>query len=372
MMLNAESEIPFLYSAKNVLPARAKLNLSLSILGQRADGYHDLQSVMVTIALADRLHIAMTRSSRSTQCIDVGDDNDKCSCLASAAVSGRDTGTSFDEVTALEWRVGTDLASIPDDQDNIAWKAALAFCRAADIAPASMIFSADIEKNIPEEAGLGGGSTDAAAVLRFLHCAWRQGGADAFGKDSRFFTSTLLEKAACRTGADVPFCLRGGIAFCEGIGERMTPLAMRLPYPVLLAIPPSGIKTVEAYARLRRLRQETQSHHRSHMASGLTREALIKAWQNALNEGDLAAIAPLVHNDFIEVIVYQDPSMIRLFEALQGTGAPIVSLSGSGPVCFALFEEEKDGHAAQYQIQKLFPNVRFIMTALSPEEDILI
>ena len=145
MMLNAESEIPFLYSAKNVLPARAKLNLSLSILGQRADGYHDLQSVMVTIAFADRLHIAMTRSSRSTQCIDVGDDNDTCSCLASAAVSGSDTGTSFDEVTALEWRVGTDLASIPDDRGHCL-KAALAFCCVADIAPASMIFSADIEK----------------------------------------------------------------------------------------------------------------------------------------------------------------------------------------------------------------------------------
>jgi len=372
-MLSAESEIPFSYSEKNVLPARAKLNLSLSILGQRADGYHDLQSLMVTLALADRLRIVMTRSDYSIHRINTSEKYEKRLSLSSCAVSESDTGTSsLSETLALDWRVGTDHKSIPDDQDNIAWKAALAFCRAADIAPTSMIFSADIEKNIPEEAGLGGGSADAAAVLRFLYGAWRQGGADAFEKDSRLLTYALLEKAACATGADVPFCLRGGVAFCEGIGERITPLAMRSTFPVLLAVPPSGIKTGEAYSRLHRLRQDKQSRHRSHKASDLSREALIKAWQKALNESDLTAIASLVHNDFIEVAVYQDPSMIRLFEALQGTGAPVVSLSGSGPVCFCIFEEEKDGYAAQLQMQKLFPNVRFMMTTISPEEDVLI
>lgn len=372
-MLSAESETPFLYSAKNVLPARAKLNLSLSIFGQRADGYHDLQSLMVTLSLADRLHVAMTRSDQLIQRISTSEQCKKRSYSATCVVSECNTGTSSsNETLALDWRVGTDQTSIPEDHNNIAWKAALAFCRAADIAPTSVIFSADIEKNIPEEAGLGGGSADAAAVLRFLYNAWQQGGADAFEKDPRLLTSALIEKAACATGADVPFCLRGGVAFCEGIGERMTPLVMRSPFPVLLAIPPSGIKTGEAYARLHQLRQKANPRHRPYKASDLNREALIKAWQKALDEGDLTAIAPLVHNDFIEVAVYQDPAMTRLFEALQGTGAPIVSLSGSGPVCFALFEEEKDGHSAQLQMQNLFPNVCFMMTTLSPEEDVLI
>ncbi len=373
-MLSAESEASLLYSAKHVLPARAKLNLSLSVLGRRADGYHDLQSVMVTLALADEVRILTAQFDHSTQRDEIADGSQKSTRTALDSMTGFDADAerSFSgEATALDWRVSTNQPTIPDNQDNIAWKAALAFCRAVGISPAAMIFSVDIVKNIPQEAGLGGGSANAAAVLRYLYRMWHRVGANAFGIDPHHLTHTVLEKAACTTGADVPFCLRGGIAFCEGVGERMTPLTLRSSYPVLLAIPPLAVKTADAYKRLHRARHESDVRLRPQQARFSNREALIEAWQDAFNKDALTAIAPLVNNDFVDVTVRQNPAMIRLFTALQDTGAPIVSLSGSGPACYALFEEREACRTAKLRLQKLFPNVRFISTTLSPEEDVL-
>jgi 4-diphosphocytidyl-2C-methyl-D-erythritol kinase len=115
-MLSAESEASLLYSAKHVLPARAKLNLSLSVLGRRADGYHDLQSVMVTLALTDEVRILTAQFDHSTQRDEIADGSQKSTRAALDSMTGFDADAerSFSgEATALDWRVSTNQPTIP-------------------------------------------------------------------------------------------------------------------------------------------------------------------------------------------------------------------------------------------------------------------
>ena len=153
-----------------VLEARAKLNLSLDIVGRREDGYHLLEMVMQSISLSDRITIQKA-------------DTLSLSC---------------------------DKAGIPLDERNIAIKAAKAFFSALGTSFGAKIH---MEKRIPSEAGMGGGSADGAAVLYGLNLLYDAG-----------FSLLALQQIGLLVGADVPFCLQGGTAFVSGIGEKIKPL----------------------------------------------------------------------------------------------------------------------------------------------------
>ena len=153
--------------------AFAKVNLTLDVLGKREDGYHDLQSVMQTLSIRDDVEI------------DVG--------------------------TGKPWSLSCSREDLPQDERNLAWKSAKVFCEQLKIDPQGLAIR--ITKRIPSEAGLGGGSADAAAVLRALNRAY----------DAPLSIPALCELGA-QVGSDVPFCVMGGTAIVEGRGELLTKL----------------------------------------------------------------------------------------------------------------------------------------------------
>lgn len=259
--------------------ARAKLNLSLDVTGRRPDGYHELRTVMHTCSLCDILRIS----------------------------AGSGEGL----------RVRCDLPGLPEDGDNLAGRAAALLREETGVGARVEI---EIEKHIPFAAGLGGGSADAAAVLRVLGRLW---GAKE---------ETLLRVAA-RVGADVPFCLRGGAALCGGIGERMEPLPPMPPCRILILKPGEGASTPAVfgeYDRSPELRRDTD------------------AVAEALRSGDLAALGRGMGNALAGPCARLVPASLRGTEALRQAGALAAMLSGSGTASFGLFDREETAlHAAE-------------------------
>jgi 4-diphosphocytidyl-2-C-methyl-D-erythritol kinase len=203
--------------------APAKLTVSLFVTGVRTDGYHELDAEMVTVSLADELVFEDGRSGLT--------------------------------VEAEEW---TRATALPAEADNLVTRALVASRRSAAVR---------LTKRIPLGAGLGGGSADAAAVLRW-----------AGAKDP---------EVASRLGADVPFCVTGGRARVQGIGERVTPLAFEAR-DYLLVLPPFGVDTAAAY----RAWDARPSHEGpNHLAAGaLSAEPRLVHWRDAL--GDLTGCEP--------------------------------------------------------------------------------
>jgi 4-diphosphocytidyl-2-C-methyl-D-erythritol kinase len=156
-----------------VLRAAAKVNLTLEVLGKRADGYHEIATVMQAVDLSDRI--------------------------------------TLDDADALELR--SDSATVPSDASNLAWRAAAALREAARIETGVRIA---VDKRIPVAAGLGGGSSDAAAVLIGLNRLWRLQ-----------WSIERLDEVAATLGSDVPFFLRGGAALARGRGEKVEALKGR-------------------------------------------------------------------------------------------------------------------------------------------------
>ena len=176
--------------------AFAKVNLTLDVLGKRPDGYHDLQSVMQTISIRDDVELDI------------------------------DTGKP--------WTLSCSAEGIPEDDRNLAWKAAKVFCDKLGKDPNGL--SIRITKRIPSGAGLGGGSADAAAVLRALN---------------RFYDSPLsvfaLAELGAQVGSDVPFCTLTGTAMVEGRGERLRPLPPMPDCTFVVCKPVFSVSTPEQY-----------------------------------------------------------------------------------------------------------------------------
>lgn len=264
------------------LPAYAKLNLTLDILGARPDGYHEMRTVMQSISLHDDVRVALTEGTEIT-----------------CAVSGAD---------------------LPCDEKNLAVRAALAFFRETGLAPRGV--SITLKKRIPSEAGMAGGSADAAAVLRALRalCA-----------------PELSDDALCavgaRVGSDVPFCIRGGTQLAEGRGEVLTPLS---PAPALYAAvckPDFPISTPALFARVDGVT--------------LTRHPDTDAALAALETCDAAALCESVRNVFEEVLPPEQKSRIDAIKrALLSHGAHCAAMTGSGSAVFGLFSDEGACQAA--------------------------
>lgn len=260
-----------------VLQASAKINLSLDITGRRADGYHELDTVMQSVSLADTVELSKT---------------------ADGTISVR-----------------CDDTSIPQGGDNIAHRAALAYFDAAGL-PAQSV-SVFIRKRIPSQAGLGGGSADAAAVLHGLCALFSPLPEDA------------LLRAGASAGADVPFCLTGGTLRARGIGELLSPVPVLPACPMLIVKPPIGMSTAAAYAAY------------DHLPTGCPPRT--GALLTALEDGSLDAIGAALDNAFANASPL--PAVESIRRTLRAAGAVGACMSGSGTAVFGLFADE---HTARH------------------------
>jgi 4-diphosphocytidyl-2-C-methyl-D-erythritol kinase len=249
--------------------APAKINLFLAVTGRRADGYHDLITLMCAISLYDR--ITLRFGGRGIQ-------------------------------------VFCDHPAVPEDDNNLVHRAASRFF---DRLGGPRGVAVRIDKQIPVAAGLGGGSSDAAAVLGGLN--------RVFGRP---FAPEILQRMALAVGADVPFFLRGKPALATGIGERLEPVADLAPYHVLTVCPDLKVSTAEVYKNLN---------------LGLTKcEKKLK--QLHLKTERFDALYFLC-NDLETVTIRNFPQINEIKEALLGLGAAGALMSGSGPAVFGLFAD---------------------------------
>ncbi len=255
-----------------VIEARAKINLTLAVLGRRADGYHELDTIMHTISLADTVEIARA---------------DTLSLALSAGAA-------------------------PLGKENLMMRAAAWFFAETGIAGGAAM---RLWKRIPQEAGLGGGSADAAAVLRGLN--------DLYGKP---FPVSELAKRAAAIGADVPFCVLGGAARCRGIGEKLTPLPAWEGISLLIVRPAVSVSTRAAYAALDE--------------SGAARENKTDAAAEALREKNFPKLAASLANDFEAALFPGAPALAAASAELKAFGFP-ARMTGSGSAFFVFVPAEK-------------------------------
>ncbi len=256
------------------IQAFAKLNLTLDILGKREDGYHDLRMVMQSITLADTL--------------------------------------TLEENQGEGLRVSANLRFLPTGEKNLAAAAALRFWEALGREPEDLDIR--IEKRIPVCAGMAGGSSDAAAVLRALN-----------QRAGEPFSPKELARLGERVGSDVPYCVLGGTALAEGRGEVLTPLP---PLPrcwVVACKPDFPISTPELFAQADRVKLRRRPD-----TAGLVA---------ALEAGDLGGVARRMYNVFEDVLparLYTRVAEIK--NDLIQCGALGANMSGSGPTAFGLFD----------------------------------
>ncbi|MFT9056358.1 MAG: 4-(cytidine 5'-diphospho)-2-C-methyl-D-erythritol kinase [Ethanoligenens sp.] len=254
------------------LQAYAKINLTLDIIGRRTDGYHELDTVMQSVSLADTVQLTkMPGGGLSVRC---------------------------------------DNAQLPQDKENIAYRAAMTYFETAHM-PVQDV-SIVIRKQIPSQAGLGGGSADAAATLIGL-CT-------LFGS---LPTETLLQ-AGASIGADVPFCLTGGCLRARGIGELLSPLPLLPECTILIAKPAVGMSTADAYAAYDRL-PVGQPPYTNALIAALSGRNLQKI--GAALDNVFAKTAPL-------------PAVEAIRTTMHAAGAAGACMSGSGTAVFALFADE--------------------------------
>lgn len=269
--------------------ANAKINLTLDVTGERPDGYHDLCMVMQSVTLCDTLQIMIREGTR------------------------------------LE--VQTTNRYIPKNDKNLAAAAAVQYFRNAGIPrPGLSIF---IEKNIPVCAGLGGGSSDGAAVLRVLNARY---GA---------LTSEQLLETGAQVGSDVPYCIAGGTMLAQGKGELLSALAPLPPCYVVICKPDFPISTPILFSKINctklRCRPDT---------GGMI---------SALEEGDLSGVARRVYNVFEDVIEPKRREELKAIRTVMiDSGALGVSMSGTGPSMFGLFDRRESAEKAQKRLLKRY------------------
>jgi 4-diphosphocytidyl-2-C-methyl-D-erythritol kinase len=265
--------------AKSPLKVRAfaKINLGLRVLGLRPDGYHELRTVFQSIALHDTLTVSRARGAFRLECDD---------------------------------------PSCPSDQRNLVWQAAERMWDAARRRGALRDVVVRLQKRIPAEAGLGGGSSDAAAALRALAALWRVK-----------LTRDDLHRMASELGADVPYFLEGGTAFGLDRGDLLLPLVdMPLAW-VTLVIPSFGVSTKDAFAWWDEQR-----------GNGL-------ASQGRRDRGPVRSALQFA-NDLQEPVARRHPVVPRLVRRLEREGATRAALSGSGSAVFGLFERRPEAQRA--------------------------
>jgi 4-diphosphocytidyl-2-C-methyl-D-erythritol kinase len=269
-----------------ILNANAKINITLEVGGIRADGYHSLRSIMAPISLCDT--VTLTKSS---------DLSCKCS------------------------------RPLPTESDNIAYKAAKLFFETTGINGGVDIY---IKKRIPVSAGMGGVSTDAAAVLRGLNEMYNAG-----------LSEDELCQIGVKLGADVPFCIYNRPCFAEGIGEVLTPIKIYRPLPLVVTIGSEGASTKLMYQIIDSI-ENRESFSHSEML-------------HYLAVGNIRRVAKTMRNDF--ELCYDDESGVAdSRRLLLENGAISAMMSGSGSSVFGIYNNI---HLARKAVENVRKNNRF-------------
>lgn len=280
------------------LNAHAKINIGLDVLRRREDNYHEVRMVMQTIGLHDHITIEI-----------------------------------LPEDTIL---LETNTPSLPSGQENLAYRAAALIKKEYPITRGVKIF---LEKHIPAAAGMAGGSSDCAAVLkgmnRLFHLSLDQ--------------QTLMDLGV-RLGADVPYCILGKTALSEGIGELLTPLSCSFECAVLIAKPPIQVSTAHVYQQLD--------------IPKLKKHPDIDGILAALRQNDIKAAAPLMENVLETVTAREYPVIETLKGIMMKNGALGALMSGSGPTVFGLFDSETAARAAKLACERQNSKNCVILTAM--------
>ena len=258
--------------------AHGKINLALDVLGRRDNGYHDVRMIMQSVGLYDNVEI-----------INLG-----------PSASGKP-----------EIDIETNLRYLPNNENNLAHKAAMLLMEEFYIARHIAI---KIKKLIPVAAGMAGGSADAAAVLKGVNRLFGLG-----------LSAEELKKRGVTLGADIPYCIDGGTALSEGIGEILTPLPPMPQCIILLVKPPINVSTKLVYEKLDS--KEIEYHPD------------IDGMIDAIKAGDLHAMAAKLGNVLQTVTESEYPIITEIKNKMLEMGALNSMMSGSGPTVFGIFDD---------------------------------
>ena len=272
--------------------AYAKVNLTLDVLDKREDGYHDLKSVMQTLSIRDDIEI------------DVG--------------------------TGKPWKLLCSKEGIPTDERNLAWKAAKVYCDALNKDPNGLEIR--ITKRIPVEAGMGGGSADAAAVLRALN--------DYYGNP---LSILALAELGAQVGSDVPFCVVGGTAMVEGKGEKLRKLPDMPDCIFVVCKPDSSVSTPALYKKIDEVTIPKRPDH--------------QAMESALLAGDLEKVAHNLYNVFDAVVTEEHLELNYIKSLFHQYGAVGYQMTGSGSAVYAIVSEFEVAAVICNMLQSNYPNV---------------
>ncbi|MBP5198224.1 MAG: 4-(cytidine 5'-diphospho)-2-C-methyl-D-erythritol kinase [Lachnospiraceae bacterium] len=268
-----------------VLKAYAKINLSLDVTGRRPNGYHDVKMIMQSVGLFDTLTFTKSREGINLK---------------------------------------VDNSELSDSTDNLIYKAAKLLFDKFNL-PGGIDIS--LEKNIPIAAGMAGGSTDAAATFKAVNTLY----------DLKLSGKELCDLAV-KLGADIPFCIMGGTALSEGIGEKLTPIKNPPECILLVAKPDINVSTKEVYTKLD--------------ATDLPDHPDVDAMIKAIEEGDLNKMCSLTGNVLEYVTENDHPIISKLKQIMTGEGALTSMMSGSGPSVFGIFNDKSKAESAFNKIKE--------------------
>ena len=272
------------------IKAYAKINIALDVVGKREDGYHLLRMIMQTVDLYDVIEI--TKS----------DCNIKLKC---------------------------NKPYVPTDERNLAYKAAKLFKETYNIKDGVLI---DLTKNIPVSAGMAGGSTDAAGVLKLMNRLFNVNASDE-----------ELRTLGLKLGADVPYCISGGTALCEGIGEKITQLKPFKDKILVIVKPPFGVSTKDVY----------KAFDLSKIVFHPRTDDIIKAMEN----DDIDFVAKNMKNLLENVTLRKHRVILNIKEAMKSYGSLGTMMSGSGPTVFAFFDDMLKAQECYDEMKKKYKDV---------------
>lgn len=273
--------------------AFAKVNLTLDVLGKREDGYHNLKSVMQTISLHDDVMITLdTGRGWELHCF-------------------REVLPERSEKDDMPPESEFVTDGLPQNAENIAWKAAQVYFERLGRQPDGIEIC--INKRIPSQAGLGGGSADAAAVLRALN---------------RYYDAPLslpaLAELGAQVGSDVPFCVLGGTALVEGRGERLTRMPCDAELYYVVCKPDFGVSTAELYTAIDGTVITRRPEHNSMLSN--------------LQKGDYLGIGGSLCNVFEPIVMEQHFDINYIKSVMFTFGAYGAQMTGSGSAVFGIFD----------------------------------
>ena len=272
--------------------AFAKINLTLDVLGKRPDGYHDLKSVMQTISIRDDVEI--------------------------------------DVDTGKPWALYCDKEGVPTDERNLAWKAAKVFFEQTKLQTTGIEIR--ITKRIPMEAGLGGGSADAGAVLRALN--------KHYGNP---LSILALAELGSMVGSDVPFCTLCGTAMVEGRGEKLRKLPDMPDCCFVVCKPDFSSSTPELYRKIDEVAIAKRPDH--------------QAMESALLAGDLGKVAENIYNVFDPVVTKDHLELNYIKSIFNSYGSVAQQMTGSGSAVFAIVPEFEFAAVICNMLKENYPQV---------------